>query len=817
MAIISQRLETWKQKFVCCLFFFSLSGIINGQIRYAILEELDRGSFIGDIAKDLGMDISKPKSRGLKIISRPRKEYIAVNMENGYLFVNEKIDREELCGQNLRCSLNVEAIIDNPLEIHRIEVEILDLNDHSPAFPVKDMLFNVSELALIGTRFPLEKPHDPDVGINSLQTYEFTANEYFELKVQENSDGSKSAELVLNKALDRELQSFHQLKLIAFDGGNPRKSSDLNILINVLDANDNAPVFDQAVYRAKILENAPKGSLVIKLNATDLDEGQNGEIRYYFGNMVPLKIQKKFGIHSMSGEIITQEVLDFEDINLYEIQVSAIDKGSHGVKAHCKVLVELIDVNDNAPEVNIKSLSTPIAEDIKPGTVIALISISDKDSGVNGKISSSIPNILPFTLQNSFNNYYSLILKEPLDRETVEQYNISITTTDQGSPSLSTTTVITVKVSDVNDNKPQFTQPQYIIYVTENNIPGTSIYSISAVDSDLNENGSIRYSNLGSETHDNVVSINPKTGEVYALKSFDFEDRSHFQFQVLAEDGGVQSLKNNASVDIFIVDANDNPPLVLPSPSRKEFVYIESIPLSAPVGYFVSKVRAVDMDSGYNAWLSYHLLQNSTSLFHVGLYTGEIRTVRSFREHEEKLQKLAILVKDHGKPPLSSAITLNIILKENIEKELPDFIQDSNSNTNISDLNLYLVISIAFISFLFLITVITYTILRMSRARSSFMEYTQPPCPGTGGSWCYSQNQLCKVRLSAEVSKSDCMVFNRHSLNSSGNEVEIKPTPPETNQVLDRGNLLVSICNKSYTWRTDSSIESKHQWWTVLL
>ncbi|XP_029439945.1 protocadherin alpha-4-like [Rhinatrema bivittatum] len=754
---------------------------------------MEQGTLVGNISKDLGIDISRLSFRGLRITLEGKKRYFQVNMNNGLLIINEIIDREEICAQSSSCSLNLELVLENPLEMYSVEIEIVDINDNSPSFLQHEVTYNIRESAILGTRIAIQKAQDVDIGMNSLQIYSLNSNPYFELNVVTHADNSKSAELILEKSLDREDKPVHNLVLTAIDGGNPKRSGTTQIIINVIDVNDNIPVFDQSIYRVKLLENVPKGTSVLQLNATDIDEGSNGEISYYFDKLVSKSVREVFTIDRYTGVLTVKGLVDYEDTKAYEITMEALDGGLFPEAGHCKVVVEIIDLNDNAPEVTVSSLSSPIREDAKLGTVTALIVALDKDSGANGKTSCSVPTWLPFRLQNTFNNYYSLILKETLDRETTEEYNISIIATDDGSPPLSTTTVITVHVSDVNDNRPRFTQPSYSMYVMENNIPGAVIFTMFAIDSDLKENGYISYSLLRSVYDGNFISVNSKTGEVYGLKSFDYEEVKYLQFQAQAKDAGTPSLSSNVSLDLFIIDQNDNSPTVFPSLTMSH----QFVPRSAQAGYLASKIRAVDMDSGYNAWLSYHLLQSKdTPLFNVGQYTGEIRTARSVRESDGSHQTLAVLVKDHGEPVLSSTVTVSISLAENGENVLPELIQFPNSENDISNLNLYLVISVAFISIVFLITVIIlFVAVRVSRTRKELIDL-QLPHADNGGSWSYSQSQRYNVCLSAETSKTDFIVFDIQSPNSGGKEEGRVGTPPQNKELMAKEHMLVSLCGK---------------------
>lgn len=702
-----------------------------GQIRYSIPEELEHGAFVGNIAEDLGLDLDKLSARRFRIVSGAKKQYVEVNLENGVLFVNERIDREELCEQSLSCSFHLQVVIENPLELYRVEMEILDVNDNSPSFPWTEFNLDISESAAPGSRFPLESAQDLDVGSNSLRTYLLSVNEHFFLDIQTRSDGSKFAELVLQNPLDREQQSAHQMVLTAVDGGAPERSGTAQIDITVLDANDNAPVFDQSFYRVRLAENAPKGTVVIKLNASDLDEGPNADITYSFSGHAPIKVRQLFSVDSHTGEIKVKGVIDYEKARMHEIYVQAKDKGPSAVAVHCKVLVNVLDKNDNLPEVILTSVSTPVQEDAPPGTVIAVISVMDKDSGENGNVDCEIPHHIPFQLHSSFKNYYTLVTCDFLDRETVTEYNITLTARDMGSPPLFTRKTILVQVSDVNDNAPHFKQPSYTVYLTENNAPGASICAVNALDPDSGQNAYLSYSILEGDIQgmpvSTYVSINSDNGNIYALRSFDHEQLKNFQIQVQAQDAGFPPLSSNVSVNIFILDQNDNAPVIVSPVTHNGTAPSEAVPRSVDAGYLVTKISASDADAGQNSRLFYQLLQaTDPSLFSIALYTGEIRTIRQLVEKEPTRHRLVILVKDNGQPPLSATVSIILSVVDSLPDSQPDLGDLSLSPRHSSNLTLYLIVSLGAISFTFLVAIIVLVAVRRLRGRAPSKESSYP-------------------------------------------------------------------------------------------
>ncbi|XP_069619832.1 protocadherin gamma-B1-like isoform X30 [Ranitomeya imitator] len=695
----------WQVIYVLFSYLYSISG----QIHYSIVEEMRKDSVIANIADDLGLDNNQLSSRKLRIVSRSAEKYFYVNPKSGNLYIKDRIDRETLCKRAASCFLTFDAVVENPFKNSKIKVEIQDTNDNSPQFYHNKITLEIIEFTSPGARFALQSAEDPDIGSNSVQTYKLSDNQYFTLIENIRTDGSKYPELVLEKPLDRESQEIHELILTALDGGNPIRSGTTSLKINVIDGNDNAPLFSQDMYKVSLKENIPVNSTVIMLNATDTDEEINAEITYSFiktsGNIHHSGI---FSINSITGEIKMNGNLDFEVTDNYELSVQAKDGG--GLVAHCKVLVEVIDVNDNAPEISITSLSSPIPEDSAPGTMIALIEIHDQDSGDNADVDCQIHEDVPFNLLSS-ETYYRLVLSAAIDREKTSSYNISIIATDRGSPALSSTRVLTLDVSDVNDNPPIFSKSSYVAYVSENNLPGASIFSIQASDPDTGDNARIIYtiSSAITETPSmtSYLSINIETGVLYAQRSFDYEQNKEFIIEVTASDNGSPSLSSNVTLFIHIVDQNDNAPKILyPSPEIGGSAVFEMVPFVSEPSSLITKVVAVDADSGHNSWLSYHLIQASDlTYFVINQHSGEIRTSHIFQEKDMLKYKVVVMVKDNGHPTLSATTTLTLIIAEDFQQVVPKLSNKLKDEETQSNLQFYLVVGLALISLLFIITV----------------------------------------------------------------------------------------------------------------
>ncbi|XP_062045919.1 protocadherin alpha-6-like [Lepus europaeus] len=765
----------------------------SAQLRYSVPEEAQHGTFVGRLAQDLGLPLAELVPRLFRVASRAGGDLLEVNVQNGILFVNARMDREALCGRSAECSVHLEVVVERPLQVFHVEVEVRDVNDNPPVFSVKEQKLSIPESRLLDSRFPLEGASDADTGANAVLTYKLSPSEFFALDVKTNSDDNTQIGLVLRKSLDREEVPEHNLLLVATDGGKPELTGSVQLRITVLDVNDNAPSFQHSEYKVRIFENSDNGTTVIRLNASDPDEGTNGAISYAFNSLVSPLVLARFAIDPNTGEVVIQGNLDFEEMNSYRIRVDATDKGHPPMAGHCTVLVKVVDVNDNTPEISITSLSLPIREDAPVGTVVALVSVSDRDSGANGQVSCALTPDVPFRLLSTFRNYYSLVLESGLDRELVSGYGVVVTARDAGSPALRASASVWVEVADVNDNAPAFAQAEYTVFVRENNAPGCHLVTVSARDADARENARVSYSlverRVGERLLSSYVSVHAESGRVHALQPLDREELELLRFEVSARDAGVPALGSNVTLQVFVLDENDHAPWVLPRGAGGPAS--EAVPVwvsrSAGAGHVVAKVRAVDADAGYNAWLSYELQAapnanaNGAAAaaaaaggarlpFRVGLYTGEISTTRSLDEADLARQRLLVLVKDHGEPALTATATVLLSLVDG--GQAPAGVASSSRAAGAAaaggaaallDVNASLIVAICAVSSLLVLTLVVWTALRCwAPAAEGACGPGQPAlvCASAVGSWSCSQRRRQRVSGGEGAPKADLMAFS---------------------------------------------------------
>ncbi|XP_075902586.1 protocadherin gamma-A5-like isoform X28 [Nelusetta ayraudi] len=804
---VEYRDETMRRQVLLFIVVFSLTAV-SGQVSYSVPEEMEKGSLVCNLAQDLGLDSKRLKSGRARIHSGDTAEYIELDRERGVLLITERIDREILCGETTPCALHLQMVLENPMELFQITIEITDINDNAPIFRSKEKQFEISESAVIGSKFVLDKALDADIGTNDLQSYSLHPTNNFALKLENEADGGMKVEMVLQKALDREHQEHISLLLTAVDGGQPRKSGTMQITVNVLDANDNAPSFTKAVYKTILTENSPRGTSVITVSASDKDKGSNGDVTYRISSSKYL-ISELFQIDRNNGEVTLIGEIDYEKTKVFQIDIEAIDNG--GLSDSSKILIDITDVNDNSPHVKMLSQSESISEDSPEDTVIAMFSVNDPDSDRNGEVKCKITDDIPFKIQNNMNRFYSLVTEIALDREVASKYNITVRCSDQGVPSLSSSVTLTLQISDINDNPPVFERSSYEASIVENNTPGLSIFTMKARDADWNQNARVSYiledSSVNGVPVSSYVSVSADSGVIHAVRSFDYEQIKDFHFRVKAQDGGSPPLSSNVTVKILIQDQNDNPPQVLYPVQTGGSVVYEMVSRSADVGYLVTKVVAVDVDSGQNAWLSYKL-QKATdrALFEVGLQNGEIRTIRQVSDKDPVKQILTVIVEDNGQPSRSATVTVTVGVADSFPEalsEMSDFAQDKEYDDN---LTFYLVLALAVVSFLFITCVVVIISVKIYRWRQSRVLYHSnlPVIPyypprysdtlGTGTLQHVYNYEVCRT---TDSRKSDCK-FGRAG---SQNVLIMDPSSTGTMQRLQS--------EKSILDEPDSPLEQK--------
>ncbi|XP_032351924.1 protocadherin-8 isoform X2 [Camelus ferus] len=698
-----------------CLFplqLFSLCWVLSvaqsKTVRYSTFEEDAPGTVIGTLAEDLHMKVSGDTS--FRLMKQFNSSLIRVREGDGQLTVGDAgLDRERLCGQAPQCVLafDVVSFSQEQFRLVHVEVEVRDINDHAPRFPRAQIPVEVSEGAAVGTRIPLEVPVDEDVGANGLQSVRLAEpHSPFRVELQTRADGAQCADLVLLQELDRESQAAYSLELVAQDGGRPPRSATAALSVRVLDANDHSPAFPQgAVAEVELAEDAPVGSLLLDLDAADPDEGPNGDVVFAFGARTPPEARRLFRLDPRSGRLTLAGPVDYERQDTYELDVRAQDRGPGPLAATCKVIVRIRDVNDNAPDIAITPLAAPGApaassfapagaalggadatSSTGPGTpeagaislvpegaaresLVALVSTSDRDSGANGQVRCALYGHEHFRLQPAYAGSYLVVTAASLDRERIAEYNLTLVAEDRGAPPLRTVRPYTVRVSDENDNAPLFTRPVYEVSVRENNPPGAYLATVAARDPDLGRNGQVTYRLLEAEVGraggavSTYVSVDPATGAIYALRSFDYETLRQLDVRIQASDGGSPQLSSSALVQVRVLDQNDHAPvLVHPAPANGSLEV--AVPGRTARDTAVARVQARDADEGANGELAFDLLQQEPrEAFAIGRRTGEIVLTGDLsQEPPGRVFRALLVISDGGRPPLSTTATVSFVV-----------------------------------------------------------------------------------------------------------------------------------------------------------
>ncbi|XP_023791923.1 protocadherin alpha-10-like [Cyanistes caeruleus] len=661
----------------------------GGQVRYSVPEEAKAGTVLGRLAQDLGLEAGEAEARRLRLVAQGRRASVEVSGASGALVLSSRLDREELCGKSAPCALRLEVLVERPLRVFHVELEVTDINDNAPVFPAARKNLSLSENSPPGFRIPLEGASDADIGANAQLTYTLSPSEHFSLELQNSNARNIEPELVLTKPLDRETIPVHRLVLTASDGGRPSLTGTMELLISVLDANDNAPQFNQSVYKVQLPESAAVGTLVTRVNATDADEGINSQVIYTVTNFLPPSGRDVISVNPNTGEIHLTGALDFEDANIFNFRIEARDQGTPPLSGHCKVELEVLDVNDNAPEVWVTSLSVPVPEDASLGTVVALLSVSDRDSGANGRVRCWVWPASPFGLEATFAGSYSLVLREALDRERVSEYEVEVRAEDGGAPSLRASRGLVLssrldreelcgksapcalrlevlverplrvfhvelEVTDINDNAPVFRVDEEALSIAELSMPGSRFPLEGASDADIGANAQLTYTLSPSEyfslDHQGNNDQSASLGLILT-KALDRETIPVHRLVLTASDGGRPSLTGTMELVISVLDANDNPP------QFNQSVYKVKVLEGSELGTLLVTLSATDPDEGINSDIVYSFSRRVSTkveeMFTIDENKGEIRLQGKLDYEEINRYEIPVEARDKGSPPLS--------------------------------------------------------------------------------------------------------------------------------------------------------------------
>ncbi|XP_040004760.1 protocadherin-8 [Xiphias gladius] len=659
----------------CLVFALFLHSVRCTTTKYFTYEEDAPGTEIGHLSQDLKMDPADDPDTSFRFMQENNSSVIQMREVDGLLSVAEIIDREQLCPRSPRCfiAFDIVAFSREKFQLIHVEIEVKDINDHSPRFPRNETDLEIVENVPLGSRFPLQIALDRDVGDNYIQSYNISSSSHFAIEVRDREDGVKFAELVLVRELDREVEDAYTIEVTASDGGVPVKSGSMTVNIKVLDFNDNSPTFEHSSLRVELNEDSPVGHRVVKVHAFDPDDGINGEVMYAFADGSP-EASRLFHVDPYSGDVTLKALVDFEKRRSYELNIRASDLGANSVPSSCKVVIEVVDVNDNAPEIRIKPMTSSsdgvayITEAAAAESFVALISTSDRDSGSNGYVRISLLGHEHFTLQQAYGDTFMIVTNTNLDREKIPEYNLTVVAEDLGSPPFKTVRQYTIRVTDENDNPPLFSKSLYEVSVLENNIPGSYVTTVVARDLDVGKNAKVSYKLLDSEVLggsllSTYVSVDSLSGSLFTLRSFDHETLQQIELVIQAEDRGSPSLSSTSTIRIRVVDQNDNYPYFTFPVLLNDSADIP-LPFNAPAGYLALRLSAEDEDEGMNGELSYQIVQGDPKLFTVNKDTGEIALKQWLTAEIGDVLEIKIAVSDNGRSPLSSSATIRFVVSD---------------------------------------------------------------------------------------------------------------------------------------------------------
>ncbi|KAL3880284.1 hypothetical protein ACJMK2_032532 [Sinanodonta woodiana] len=664
-------------------------------ISFSILEGLPNGYLIGSIKEKATLLNITKCNQTLEYFFFSSLEYQSIfhiNRETGDITTMVVIDRESVCEFLFTCVLKFDVGINYQdgrfYKYLTVKVYIEDINDNSPHFPKQSMTLQISERVQIGSVYRIDSPVDRDTGVNnSIQSIEIVpSNDMFGLDIELNLDGSMQVKIVTLSKLDREIQDFYQLLVVAKDGGNTIRSGSVTVNIYILDVNDNKPKFSNTTYRVGVNETTPPNSVILTLSATDADLGENGWVTYRISNHQSdaEAVKKIFDIDSESGEVQIKTKLINEQGKSYKFIVEATDHGMEPLVSQSEVIVDIIDSENNVPIVslvpsmggNLQFIN--VSESATLRTFVANLEIIDSDLGQNGNISCvSSSSLFSVDYLGSTRTLKRFIVSVNgiLDRETQDLHNVTITCFDNGSPRLSSSISFLVCVTDVNDNEPNFMFDNFIVFVPENNNMNAVLLQISASDKDIDNNGLVQY--YIPEDGQGMVTIGCNNGVISAVTIFDRERDEKIVFTILAIDLGTPSLTGTTTMTLYIEDRNDQVPR-LPK-TVNTFRVAENLPSDTIVGY----LKAEDGDVERNAELSFAMLKEYSSVPFVVFNDGLIKTVKELDREEQSRYDFQVMVTDHGEPRLSSVGYVSVFVTDENDN-VPRITYPSEKNSTIS-------------------------------------------------------------------------------------------------------------------------------------
>lgn len=678
-----------------------LVSLCNGDdtipISFTIQEQLPSEALIGNIATEAGLRINLTEDEFDSLVysfigDNPHQDKFSIGSSTGILQTKIMIDRESVsdCADTQNCVLVLNFLASSSktsfFKLIIASVIVVDINDHAPSFPEQILLKNISESTPVGTTFIIPAAVDKDTGKNGIVGYNIYPNDGpFALNASKKLDGSFLVKLILREQLDREIKGAYSLQIAARDGGDQPQTGILNINVNVLDSNDNAPKFDLTMYNITVREDAPANTVILKVTATDPDKDLNGQVSYHFSQVQTdlEKINQFFRIDNDLGEITLLQNLVYEPNEEFNIIVEATDHGTSPQISQVKVNVKVEDVGNNQPlvKINLPSAGTGgivvLSEATNIDNFVAHINVEDSDKGDNGNVTCFTTNSF-FDVQKLpvSDKGFKVVVRQKLDREQIDKHIVTIICHDYGTPRLSAEASFNVTVSDDNDNDPKFLQESYTAYVDENNILGNPIKQVSATDNDMGVNAQIQYflhSDAGSK-----FAINSNTGVISASAVYDRETQASYLFHVLAVDNGDPRRTGTVPVQVNIRDINDNIPIF----NKTRFMLNVSEGLKSE--QTIGSIDAYDRDDGPNGQISYTIAKEDEFIVpFVVLLDGTIRTREILDREHQSLYSFRVYASDKGNPSLNNSVSVSVEVID-VNDNVPIFSYPKKGNNSIT-------------------------------------------------------------------------------------------------------------------------------------
>ena len=521
-----------------------------------------------------------------------------------------------------------------------VMVDVQDYNDNPPQFSQSSYMAAVNEDALPGTVVVKLTVTDGDKQLEKTMQYFIVDGD------PQSQFGIRSGEVYVERKLDREEIGSYTIQVLATDGF---FTASTHVTIDIIDNNDNPPYCSQHRYHETISESTLPGVFVLRILATDADEGVNAKMKFYLTG----EAAEFFALDASSGQLKTSKSLDRETRALYSLTAHVQDRERPHWECTSEVMIALTDVNDNAPKFTQEWYTFAIPEDVEVRTIVGKVHAIDADMGVNRKVRYG----LLFGTTNHFSidpESGIIIVAKGLDRETIPVYNLTVTASDLGIPSMSSSVMVTVNILDVNDNPPEFSRKVYYASATENWPVGTEVVAVHATSLDIGVNAEIKYFIVGGNEHQKFA-INQNSGAITISEQLDFERAQEFFLTIQALDGGVPVLSNHATVNITVVDSNDNQPLF------SQASYSAVVREDAAIGESVVRVSATDLDGGDNGRITFTILHGDRhSQFRIDSDTGTLTVAGQLDRELISNYVLEIEARDNGVPSLASNVLITV-------------------------------------------------------------------------------------------------------------------------------------------------------------